>query len=218
MFLFSYSFWELCKTKKDEWRKEAFFLPQPSIPTPPHRHFFPSLPLSVSTLLSLFGSAYFAGDANDPTPPICILMQGLSSLFPFIHIQMCSYCLFALGPFKMPFWNMPFDKHIIGQVPAVMRVLFNVSKLESEWRASGPVAICSPLASPLDMSLTAGKRPGSGRMTLSTTCHPLCFIPTWRCSTGGETLENRLHRDTVLSAGRLDFCTLSQRYDRRTAL
>lgn len=64
--------------------------------------------------------------------PRCILMQGLSTLFPFIHIQMCSYCLFALGPFKMPFWNMLFDKHIIGQVPAVIRALFNVSKLESE--------------------------------------------------------------------------------------
>lgn len=32
---------------------------------------------------------------------------------------------------------MPFDKHIIGQVPAVIRALFNVSELESELGASG---------------------------------------------------------------------------------
>lgn len=97
--------------------------------------------------------------------PRCILMQGLSTLFPFIHIQMCSYCLFALGPFKMPFWNMPFDTHIIGQVPAVIRALFNVSKLESEWGAPGPAAIRSPLPSPLDICRPAGGIPVPGRMT-----------------------------------------------------
>lgn len=137
----------------------------PLPPSPSHYCLFPSLSHSVSTSLALSGSAYFAADANDL--PLCILMQGLSTLFPFIHIQMCSYCLFALGPFKMPFWNMPFDKHIIGQVPAVIRDLFNVSKLESEWGAPGPAAICSPLPSPPDISQAAGKGPVSGRMTQS---------------------------------------------------
>lgn len=99
--------------------------------------------------------------------PLCILMQGLSTLFPFIHIQMCSYCLFALRPFKMPFWNMPFDKHIIGQVPAVIRALFNVSKLESEWGAPGPPVIRSPLPSPLDIYRAAGDRPVFARTTQS---------------------------------------------------
>lgn len=172
----------------------------------PNYHLSPSLSPSVSTLLSLSPSAYFAGDAND-LPPLCILMQGLSTLFPFIHIQMCSYCLFALGPFKMPFWNMPFDKHIIGQVPAVIRDLFNVSKLESEWEALGPAAICSPLPSPLDIlgPLVRDQRwVGRPRAQLSTG-RPPCFISTWRLGTGGKTLENHLHRDMVLHAGRLDF-------------
>lgn len=34
MYLFSYSFWELCEAKKDKWQKELFFLPQLSIPIP----------------------------------------------------------------------------------------------------------------------------------------------------------------------------------------
>lgn len=67
----------------------------------------------------------------------------------------------------MPFWNMPFDKHIIGQVPAVIRDLFNVSKLESEWGAPGPAAIPSPLPSPLDISPAAGERAASGGTTRS---------------------------------------------------
>lgn len=46
---------------------------------------------------------------------------------------------------------MPFDKHIIGQVPAVIRAHFNVSKLESKRGALGPAAIHSPLPSPLDI-------------------------------------------------------------------
>lgn len=120
-----------------------------------------SLPLSPALSLPrspLSGGAYFAADAND-LPPLCILMQGLSTLFPFIHIQMCSYCLFALGPFKMPFWNMLFDKHIIGQVPAVIRALFNVSKLDSEWGAPGPASIRSPLPSTLDISRVGLERP-----------------------------------------------------------
>lgn len=108
--------------------------------------------------------------------PRCILMQGLSTLFPFIHIQMCSYCLFALGPFKMPFWNMPFDKHIIGQVPAVIRALFNVSKLESEWGTLGPAAIHSPLPSPFDICRAARENQVSGRMTRSPAQTPLAFL------------------------------------------
>lgn len=60
---------------------------------------------------------------------------------------------------------MPFDKHIIGQVPAVIRALFNVSKLEKEWGAPGPRAIRSPLPSPLDISRAAGEGLMSGGMT-----------------------------------------------------
>ena len=149
-------------------------------------------------------------------------MQGLSALFPFIHIQMCSYCLFALGPFKMPFWNMLFDKHIIGQVPAVIRALFNVSKLESEWGAPGPAAICSPLPSTLDISWASLEGPiGWGQSPVLYVCTgglTPSFTTTWTLNTGGKTLENRFHTDTVLYAGRLDSCTLSQGYDRRTAL
>lgn len=36
---------------------------------------------------------------------------------------------------------MPFDKHIIGQVPAVIRAAFNVSKLQKEAGTLGPRAI-----------------------------------------------------------------------------
>lgn len=143
--------------------------------------------------------------------PRCILMQGLSTLFPFIHIQMCSYCLFALGPFKMPFWNMPFDTHIIGQVPAVIRALFNVSKLESEWGAPGPTAIRSPLPSPLDICRPAGGsqcRVGWPR-PVDPAGHPPSFISTWRLSTWGMTLEDRFYRYMVLYASGPDSCTLS---------
>lgn len=133
-----------------------------SPPTPSHDHLSPSLSLRLSPTLVVHILLQML-----MISPLCILMQGLSTLFPFIHIQMCSYCLFALGPFKMPFWNMPFDKHIIGQVPAVIRVPFNVSKLESEWGAPGPAAICSPLPSPLDISQAAGESPAPGRTTQS---------------------------------------------------
>lgn len=57
---------------------------------------------------------------------------------------------------------MPFDKHIIGQVPAVIRALFNVSKLESEWGTLEPAAIHSPPSSPVDVPRVAGERPGVG--------------------------------------------------------
>lgn len=57
---------------------------------------------------------------------------------------------------------MPFDKHIIGQVPAVIRALFNVSKLESEWGTLEPAAIHSPPYSPLDVPRAAGERPDIG--------------------------------------------------------
>lgn len=104
-----------------------------------------SLPLSITLVVHILLKMLMIS-------PLCILMQGLSTLFPFIPIQMCSYCLFALGPFKMPFWNMLFDKHIIGQVPAVIRALFNVSKLESEWGLQArqlSVPLCPhPLTSP----------------------------------------------------------------------
>lgn len=60
---------------------------------------------------------------------------------------------------------MPFDKHIIGQVPAVIRALFNVSKLGKEQGAPGPRAIGSPLPSPLDISRAAGEGPMSCGVT-----------------------------------------------------
>lgn len=156
--------------------------------------------------------------------PHCILMQGLSTLFPFIHIQMCSYCLFALGPFKMPFWNMPFDKHIIGQVPAVIRALFNVSKLESE-------RVCSGAGSyPFSSVLTPWHLPGRwggpsvgqddpGPSLALRHCWPSSIfhlrmeIKHRRNDTGESPSQRR-----VLYAGRLDSCTLSQECDRRTAL
>lgn len=52
---------------------------------------------------------------------------------------------------------MPFDKHIIGQVPAVIRAVFNVSKLEKERGAPGPRAICYPVPSPLDIAGASGR-------------------------------------------------------------
>lgn len=145
--------------------RKIHFLAEPCSP-------IPALPLlSVASSIAPCACAYFAGDANDP--PLCILMQGLSTLLPFIHIQMCSYCLFALGLFKMAFWNMLFDKHIIGQVPAVIRTFFNVSKLESERGASGPTAIHCPLPSFLDMSQAASQNLMSDRSTQSGFPHPL---------------------------------------------
>lgn len=176
-----------------------------------------SLPLSIALVVHILLEMLMIS-------PLCILMQGLSTLFPFIHIQMCSYCLFALRPFKMPFWNMPFDKHIIGQVPAVISALFNVSKLESEWGPQGrqlSVLLCPhPLTSPRPL----GESPFFGRMSQSpawhvdTAGHPPSFISTWRLGRGRKTLENHLHRGMALYAGRLDSCTLSQECDRRTAL
>lgn len=62
---------------------------------------------------------------------------------------------------------MPFDKHIIGQVPAVIRAFFNVSKLEKEWGTPGPSAIRSPLPSPLDILQAAGEGQRSGGMAQS---------------------------------------------------
>lgn len=70
-------------------------LPSNLIPLPPL-----SLSLfshSLSTSLALSGDAYFAADAND-LPPLYSDARSVYT-FPFIHIQMCSYCLFALGPF-----------------------------------------------------------------------------------------------------------------------
>lgn len=66
-----------------------------TILSPSALHPHPSLP-SLSLLVHILQEMLMI-------PPLCILMQGLSTLFSFIHIQMCSYCLFALGPFKMPF-------------------------------------------------------------------------------------------------------------------
>lgn len=151
MYLFSYSFWELCITKKinKKMNSEGNCSFSHSPTTPSQRHLTLSLSLHILLVMLMIS-------------PRCILMQGLSTLFPFIHIQMCSYCLFALGPFKMPFWNMPFDKHIIGQVPAVIRALFNVSKLESEWGTPEPAAIHSPPSSSLDVPRAAGEGPGVG--------------------------------------------------------
>lgn len=68
---------------------------------------------------------------------------------------------------------MLFDKHIIGQVPAVIRTFFNVSKLESERGASGPTAIHCPLPSFLDMSQAASQNLMSDRSTQSGFPHPL---------------------------------------------
>lgn len=70
--------------------------------TPSHYHLFASLSLSDCTSLSPTLAVHILLEMLMISPR-CILMQGLSTLFPFIHIQMCSYCLFALGPFKMPF-------------------------------------------------------------------------------------------------------------------
>lgn len=149
--------------------------------------------------------------------PRCILMQGLSTLFPFIHIQMCSYCLFALGPFKMPFWNMLFDKHIIGQVPAVIRALFNVSKLESEWGTPEPTAIHSSPSSPLGVPWATGRWVGQTKPWLWHWWPFYSFhLDMERLSQGGKPRED--HREVALYAGRLDSCTLSQRCDSRTAI
>lgn len=97
---------------------------------------------------------------------------------------------------------MPFDKHIIGQVPAVIRPLFNVSKLGKEQGAPGPRAIHSPLPSPLDISWAAREGPMSCGVTQRQVFFHTgmfgqspSFIPKWRWSTGGETLENLLHTD-----------------------
>lgn len=113
---------------------------------------------------------------------------------------------------------MPFDKHIIGPVPAVIRALFNVSQLESEWGGGtrGPAAICSPLPSPRDSSGATGEGPVLGGVTQSrrrvdTVCHPLVFGTTWSLITGGVTLERcRLPR--------LDSSASSQGCEKRSAL
>lgn len=100
---------------------------------------------------------------------------------------------------------MPFDKHIIGQVPAVIRALFNVSKLGKEQGAPGPRAIRSPLPSPLDISWAAGEGPMSRGVTQRQVFFPHGHV--WPISVlypqmemkheGRDTGESPPHRQTA---------------------
>lgn len=73
MYLFSYSFWELCKTKKDEWWKELHPHPHHPITSPALSHYY--LPLSPSpsqllpTSLALSGDAYLLQMLMNPSTP-----------------------------------------------------------------------------------------------------------------------------------------------------
>lgn len=136
---------------------------------------------------------------------------------------MCSYCLFALGPFKMPFWNMPFDKHIIGQVPAVIRAHFNVSKLESKRGALGPAAIHSPLPSPLDIPFLLVHW---GEPSAETQILALTLLAFAHLSSRARRLISRMNYSAgspSWKSGRAcwkakGFCVLSHECDSRTAL
>lgn len=84
MYLFSYSFWELCITKiffLNEQRRELFFLPQPNNPIPAPPHFLPL-------------SAYFASDANDLPP----LYSDARSVYTFLFHPHTNVLLLPLRP------------------------------------------------------------------------------------------------------------------------
>lgn len=91
MYLFSYSFWELCKTKKDAWRIEPFSLPPctPSKPCPTTS----SLPSSL-TLPHSPSHTYFAGDANDLPP----LYSDARSVYTFPFHPHTNVLLLPLRP------------------------------------------------------------------------------------------------------------------------
>lgn len=81
---------------------------------------------------------------------------------------------------------MPFDKHIIGQVPAVISAAFNVSKLQKEDGTLGPRAIRSPLPSPLDICRTTREGLISCGLSQSPALDEGEFriLHSWRWSTG----------------------------------
>lgn len=114
---------------------------------------------------------------------------------------------------------MPFDKHIIGQVPAVIRAAFNVSKLQKEDGDSGAKRRL-PCPHPLTSSGPRGRdryRPGCPRVQLWFKASWGSVIPGAKAQ-GRSTRENNPHSDVELSAGRLDPSVLLQGCDRGATL
>lgn len=114
---------------------------------------------------------------------------------------------------------MPFDKHIIGQVPAVIRAAFNVSKLQKEDGTLGPRAVRSPLPSPPDICRTTreGLTAYSDRVQLWLKARLGSVIPGDKAQER-STQESNLHAVMELSAGGLDSSVLSQGCDSRATL
>lgn len=224
MYLFSYSFWELCKTKKDEWWKEPFFLP-PYPPTSSHYHLSLSLSLPhfIPTSLALSSSAYFAADANDL--PLCILMQGLSTLSLSSTYKCALIASSPSGLFSCLFEICRLISTSLAKSPQWLEL----SLMWASWRTNeglqGQVLSVLLCPHPLTSYRPLGRDKGQVGWPRVQRTHrhnwPASVLHLhmgMKHQRGRETLENRLHPDMALSAGRLDSSTLSQEYDRRTTL
>lgn len=217
MYLFSYSFWELCKTKKDEWWRELFFLP-PYPPTTSHHHLAPSLSHSVTISLALSSSAYFAADANDL--PLCILMQGLSTLSLSSTYKCALIASSPSGLFSCLFEicrliSTSLAKSLQWLEPPLMWASYR--RKTGLWGQEPSTLLCPhPLTS-------AGPRgrdwyhTGCPRVQLWLKASLGSVVPGDKAQ-GRSTQENNLHADMELSAGRLDSSALLQGCDRRATL
>lgn len=93
MYLFSYSFWELCKTKKGRTAIRTILSPSALQPHPTATS-LPSLSVTVSTSLDHSSCAYFAEDANDLSP----LYSDARSVYTFPFHPHTNVLLLPLRP------------------------------------------------------------------------------------------------------------------------
>lgn len=190
-------------------------LPSNHIPSPPRSL---SFPLCHYLSRSLSSSAYFAADANDL--PLCILMQGLSTLSLSSTYKCALIASSPSGLFSCLFEicrliSTSLAKSLQWLEPPLMWASYR--RKTGLWGQEPSILLCPhPLTS-------AGPR---GRDCYHTGCPrvQLCLkaslgsvVPGDKAQ-GRSTQENNLHADMELSAGRLDSSALLQGCDRRATL